>query len=127
MSWELFHERNAFTAELIERATVDAEAALDFTPAQRASVERLFGNEEQLLLALRQKWMTNLSASLDQAIFEDRPLAPVPGELARSRPGLRALLDIGERRFVRLRALQRGEPMMIASHGAPDVAQRTVA
>ena len=40
---------------------------------------------------------------------------------------LRALLDIGERRFVRLRALQRGEPMMIASHGAPDVAQRTVA
>lgn len=127
MSWELFHERNAFTADLIERATVDADAALDFTPAQRATVERLFGNEEQLLLALRQKWMTNLSAALDQAIFEDRPLGSVPAELAGKRPGLRALLDVGERRFVRLRSLQHGEPMMVACHGAPDVAQRTVA
>ncbi|MCV7193808.1 hypothetical protein [Mycolicibacterium brumae] len=125
MSWEQFHERNAFMADLIERATVDAEPALDFTPSQEAVVARLFGDTEQLMLALRHKWLTNLAATLDQASYEGKSFDVAQAELIASRPGLPALLNVGERRFVRLRSLQSEEQKMIRLHG--DAPYRTVA
>lgn len=125
MSWEQFHERNAVMADLIERATVDAESALDFTPSQEALVARLFGDTEQLLLALRHKWLTNLAATLDQASYQGKSFDLAQAELIAHRPGLPALLKVGERRFVRLRSLQTEEQRMIRLHG--DAPYRTVA
>ena len=59
MTWKLLHERMAFMTEMIQAADTDPQAALDL--ADKASeVSRLFGDEEGLLLSLRQRWVTML-------------------------------------------------------------------
>lgn len=122
MSWSLFHERNALMAKLIERAQGaggDADAALRFDEAELADVRRLFGDEDTLMLALRHRWMTSLVAKLEQASALGLPAAQVRAELAAARPGLRALLDAGARRSVRLRAAERGENRVLDYFDGP--------
>ena len=82
-----------FMANVIDRASVSAEEALRFDSDEMAELERLFGDEERLMLALRQRWMTTLTAKLDQAAHEGVPAAQVRARLASAQPGLRALLD----------------------------------
>lgn len=95
-------------ADIIERAAEDPAGALDFTD-RLPDVERLFGSEEGLLLALQQRWMTALTAKLDQAHHDGVPAEQAVAELSAQRPGLRALLDAASHRSVRVRALQHGE------------------
>jgi hypothetical protein len=115
MTWTLLHQRMAFMAHLIEVADTDPEAALAQLcgPDNSFEVSRLFGGEEGLLLSLRQRWLTMLSAKLDQADFESITSDQARAELATAQPGLRALLDIASRRSLRLRALSRGEQRVI--------------
>lgn len=130
MGWSLFHERTAFVADLIERAAPGVEAAetvLDFSDDARAEVHRLFGDEDRLLLALRHKWVTALTAKLEQAAYEDVSAERARAKLAAAQPGLRALLDAAARRSVRLRAFERAEQHIVDYYAGPDVARRTVA
>lgn len=127
MSWTLFHERTAFMVDLIERAGHDPETALDFDTAERAEVQRLFGDDDTLVLALRQRWMTNLAAKLDQAAHDDVSSEQARAELAAAQPGLRALLDVAARRSVRLRALDRAEQRIIDYYNGPGPQRQTVA
>ena len=116
----------AFMAELIHAAETDPEAALDLT--ERASeVSRLFGDEEGLLLSLRQRWMTMLVAKLDQAVHEGVSAEQARADLAAAQPGLRALLDVAARRSLRVRSLSRGEHMAMDFFGGPTGDRQTVA
>lgn len=99
-------------AEVIDRAAADPDAALDFD-GRSADVERLFGGEEGLLLSLRHRWLTMLTAKLDQAAYEDVPARQARAELAAAHPGLRALLDAAALRSVRVRALEPGEQRIV--------------
>ena len=126
MTWSHLHERMAFIAELIERAAVDGEGALDFN-GDVSKVERLFGSEEGLLLALQQRWTTMLTAKLDQAVHDDVPVDRVHAELGSRQPGLRALLDAGARRSVRVRSMQRGEQRILDYYGSSSEGRLTVA
>jgi hypothetical protein len=112
MTWTQLHERMAFMADLIDRAAEDPDAALNFN-GSRPDVERLFGSEEGLLLSLRQRWMTALTAKLDQAADLGIPAEAALAELAAQQHGLRALLDAAARRSVRVRDLQRGEQRIV--------------
>jgi hypothetical protein len=103
----------AFMADLIERATENVEAALQFIGAQIADVERLFGSEQELLLSLQHRWMTMLAAKIDQADYDGVPAEHAHSKLSASQPGLRALLDSTAGRSVTLRALQRGEHRIV--------------
>jgi hypothetical protein len=115
-----------FMADLIERASVDPEDALDPT-GRSEEVRRLFGDEEGLLLSLRHRWMTMLAARLDQSVHDDVPAEQARADLAAAHPGLRALLDAAARRSVRLRALQRGEQRIVELFTGPDPSRQTVA
>jgi hypothetical protein len=87
----------AFMAELIQAAETDPEAAPEL--ADRASeVSRRFGDEEGLLLSLRHRWMTMLTAKLDQAAYEDVPAQQARADLATAQPGPHALVEIAVRR-----------------------------
>jgi ATP adenylyltransferase len=108
MTWTLLHDRMAFMADLIRAAESDPDAVLDL--ADRASeVSRLFGDEEGLLLSLRQRWMTMLVAKLDQAAHEEISADQARAELVAAQPGLHALVQIATRRSLRVRSLSRGE------------------
>ena len=100
-------------AALIERAATAPERALALEASELDDVRRLFGDEEGLLLALRHRWVTALTAKLDQAAYDDVPSEQVRAELAAAQPGLRALLDVAARRSVRLRSLERGEQRIL--------------
>jgi hypothetical protein len=106
-----------FMANLIDRATDNAEAAWQFVSEHIADVERLFGSEHGLLLSLQHRWATMLTAKLDQADYDDVAADDALADLNASQPGLRALLDGGARRSVRLRALQRGEHRLVELFG----------
>lgn len=113
-------------ARIIDRAAADPEGALDFSPGERAELETLFGDDETLLLALRQRWMTTLSAKLDQAAYDDTPVERVRAELAAAQPGLYALIDAATRRSVRVRALEQGEQRMVDYFDGPHQPRRRV-
>jgi ATP adenylyltransferase len=99
---------HGFHGDLIRAAESDPDAVLDL--ADRASeVSRLFGDEEGLLLSLRQRWMTMLVAKLDQAAHEELPADQARADLAAAQPGLHALVQIAARRSLRVRALSSGE------------------
>lgn len=115
MTWTLLHQRMAFMAEIIEAAEIDAEAALD-RPDRASEVAEFFGNEEGLLLSLRQRWLTMLAARLDQAAYEGIPAEQARDELAAANPGLRALLDVAARRSLRIRSMSRGERRVVDMH-----------
>jgi ATP adenylyltransferase len=115
MTWQEHHERMAFMADLIGRAAENPQAAIDFS-ANAPTVERLFGGQEGLLLSLQQRWLTALTAKLDQAAEDDIPAEQARAELAAKLPGLRALLDEAARRSVRVRGRQRDERHILAVH-----------
>src|SRR5262249_33606671 len=106
MTWKLLHDRMAFMAEMIHAAETDPEAALAAAD-DAAEVSRLFGDEEGLLLSLRQRWMTMLAAKLDQAAYDDVPAQQARADLAVAQPGLYALVQIAARRSLRVRTLFR--------------------
>jgi ATP adenylyltransferase len=117
MTWQEHHERMAFMADLIERAVENPDAALDLN-GSLPSVERLFGSEEHLLLALQQRWVTALTARLD----DDIPAEQARAELAARDPGLRTLLDAAARRSVRVLRLQRDEQQIVEAFSQQTVA-----
>lgn len=126
MTWILLHDRMAFMAELIQAAETDPESALNL--ADRASeVSRLFGDEEGLLLALRQRWMTMLVAKLDQAAYDDIPVEQARADLAAAQPGLHALVEIASRRSLRARSLSRSEQRVMDVFGGTTGDRQTVA
>lgn len=112
-------------AQLIKVADTDPHAALEGLP--QPEVHRLFGDEEGLFLSLRQRWLTMLSATLDQADHEGVPAGTARAELAAAQPGLRALMDMGTRQSVRLRALWRGEQDMLDLYDGSARDRQTVA
>ena len=111
-------------ARVIERAGADPEAALEFGPDELQEVQRLFGDVDNLLLAVRQRWMTTLSAKLDQATYDGKSVEWAHAELAAAQPGLRAVVDAAARRSVRMRALQRGEEQMVDYFSGPNHPRR---
>ncbi|QZT56662.1 hypothetical protein NWT09_28755 [Mycolicibacterium sp. jd] len=126
MTWSQLHERMAFMADMVERATTDPDGALN-SAAGSDDVPRLFGDEEGLLLSLRHRWVNMLAAKLDQAAQDDRSADQVRADLAAANPGLRALLDAAARRSVRVRALDRGEQHMVDIYAGPRPDNQTVA
>ena len=113
-------------ADMIDRAAADPETALVLN-GSAAEVDRLFGGEEGLLLSLRHKWVTMLTAKLDQAAHEDVPAAQARAELAAANPGLRILLDAAARRSVRVRSLAHGEQRIVDLYTGPGAGRETVA
>jgi ATP adenylyltransferase len=93
MTWTLLHDRMTFMAELIRAAETDPEAALALGD-KASEVARLFGDEEGLLLSLRQRWMTMLVAKLDQAAHDGVAAERARADLAAAQPELHALLEI---------------------------------
>jgi ATP adenylyltransferase len=126
MTWSTLHERMAFMADVIDRAATDPEAALELKGKAR-DVDRLFGGEEGLLLSLRHRWMTMLTAKLDQAAHEDVPAEQARAELVAAHPGLRALLDAAALRSVRVRALEHGEQRIVDLYTGPGTDRPDVA
>jgi hypothetical protein len=124
MSWSQFYERNALMARIIDRAAADPDGALDFDADELAEVQRVFGDVDTLLLALRHKWMTALNAKLDQATYDGTPVEKARADLARTVPGLRAVLDAAARRSVRLRSLEHGEKRMLDYFNGPNHPRR---
>ena len=104
-------------ADLIGRGNENPDAALDFN-GNMPDVQRLFGSEEGLLLSLQQRWVTALTARLD----DDIPGEQARAELALREPGLRAVLDAAARRSVRVRSVQRDEQQIVAAFGEQTVA-----
>jgi ATP adenylyltransferase len=126
MTWSQLHERMAFMADMIDRAASDPDATFALN-GRSADVNRLFGSEEGLMLSLRHRWMTMLTAKLDQAAHEDIPAAQARAELVAAHPGLRALLDAAALRSVRVRALEHGEKRVLNLYAGPDGGRQTVA
>jgi ATP adenylyltransferase len=126
MTWSQLHERMAFMADMIDRAASDPDATFALN-GRSADVNRLFGSEEGLMLSLRHRWMTMLTAKLDQAAHEDIPAAQARAELVVAHPGLRALLDAAALRSVRVRALEHGEKRVLNLYAGPDGGRQTVA
>lgn len=126
MTWTQLHERMAFMADLIDHAATDCEAALCLDE-KADEVRRLFGNEEGLLLSLRQRWLTMLAAKLDQAEYDNVSAEQARAELAAAHPGLCALLEAGARRSVRMRSLVSGEQRILDYYADPLTAQKTIA
>lgn len=111
-------------ARTIDRAAAEPERALDFSPEELAEVSRLFGDVDSLLLALRARWMTTLSAKLEQAVYDDIPVERVRAQLAAAQPGLSALVSAASRRSVRVRALVHGEQQMVDYFDGPNQPKR---
>jgi hypothetical protein len=126
MTWSQLHERMAFMADMIDRAASDPDSTFALN-GRSADVNRLFGSEEGLMLSLRHRWMTMLTAKLDQAAHEDIPAAQAHAELVAAQPGLRALLDAAALRSVRVRALEHGEKHVLNLYAGPDGDRQTVA
>lgn len=99
-------------ADMIDRAATDPDAALALHD-KADDVNRLFGSEEGLMLSLRHKWVTMLTAKLDQGIYEGVPAVETHAELAAAHPGLRALLASAALRSVRVRALERNDQRIV--------------
>jgi ATP adenylyltransferase len=116
----------AFMADLIHCAATDCEAALCLED-KADEVRRLFGNEEGLLLSLRQRWMTMLTAKLDQADYDNVSAEQARADLAAAHEGLRALLDAAARRSVRVHSLADGEQHILDLYADPLSAQKTIA
>jgi ATP adenylyltransferase len=116
MTWTQLHERMALMADLIDRAAESPNSALDFD-GYMPDIDRLFGGYEGLLLSLQHRWLTALTAKLDQADHDGVPAEQARAELAAREPGLRVLLDAAARRSVGVRALQRDEQWLVEAFG----------
>jgi hypothetical protein len=127
MSWSQLHERMALMNTVIDEAAMNPDAGLQPLIERAGEIQRLFGDEEGLLLSLRHRWLTMLAAKLDQAAHEDLPAEQVRVRLVAAHPGLRTLLDAAARRSVRLRALEHGERHIVDLYARPEDGRRTVA
>ena len=103
-------------ADLIDWAAENPDSALDFD-GHMPDIDRLFGGCEGLLLSLQHRWLTALTAKLDQADHDGVPAEQARAELAARQPGLRVLLDAAARRSVGVRALQRDEQWLVEAFG----------
>jgi ATP adenylyltransferase len=126
MTWQELHERMDYMADVIGRVDENPDSAIDLS-VDRVTVEKLFGSEEGLFLALQQRWATALAAKLDQAAEDDIPAEQARAELAARSPGLRALLDEAARRSVRIRGRQRDERRIVELHSGVASRRQTVA
>jgi ATP adenylyltransferase len=126
MTWQEHHERMAFMAGVISQAAENPQSALDFSENMQ-TLERLFGSEEGLLLSLQHRWVTALTAKLDQAAEDDIPAEQVRAALAAREPGLRALLDEAGRRSVRVRGRQHEEQRIFELYDDAPPLRETVA
>jgi ATP adenylyltransferase len=126
MTWQELHERMDFMAELIDHAAENPQSAINFDQ-NKPTIQRLFGGEEGLLLSLQHRWMTALTAKLDQAAEDDIPAEQARAELTERLPGLRALLDEAARRSVLIRRRQHDEQRVVELHGDVALLQQTVA
>jgi ATP adenylyltransferase len=125
MTWQELHERMDFMAELIDHASQNPQSAINFDDP---TIERLFGSEEGLLLSLQHRWMTALTAKLDQAAEDDIPAEQARADLAARLPGLRALLDEAARRSIRIRSRQHHhEQRVVELHDGGTPLRQTVA
>lgn len=95
-------------ADLIEKANDNPDVASTFE-GETSDIKRLFGSEEGLLLSLQQRWLTALTARLDQAAHRGIPLQWAIAGLEAQHSGLRALLTMAAQRSMRVRILQRDE------------------
>lgn len=102
MTWEDQHARTDIMHTVLRRAAADPAGPDLF--AGIPDLERLFGGEEGLLLALRYRWNIHLDAKLDQALAQGQDAVEAYLELAAEQPVLRAVLDAQYRR--RHRALE---------------------
>jgi ATP adenylyltransferase len=98
---------------------------LELTDTEAAELDRLYGDRDGFLLAVRHRWMTALTAKLDQAAHADISPQQVRSELAERNPGLRALLDTGLSSSVRVRALRHGEQQVLDLYTGPAIVRRT--
>jgi hypothetical protein len=114
MSWAETHERNDVLAAILHRARRDPGGPLPLRGV--GDVDRLFGGEDGVLLALQHRWSTHLAAKLDQAAEDGLGAEVAWNRLAVERPTLRAVLDSGARRSRRLREAQRAEEWIYAAH-----------
>ncbi|WP_378732781.1 hypothetical protein [Nocardia brasiliensis] len=96
MSWEEQHARTEVVHTVLARAAVDPADPHLF--ADLPELERLFGDADGLLLALRYRWNIHLDAKLDQALAQGQSVLEAYLELAAEQPVLRAVLDAQYRR-----------------------------
>ncbi|WP_433657214.1 hypothetical protein ACQPW1_37375 [Nocardia sp. CA-128927] len=91
MSWKDQHARTEVVHIILARAAVDPADPQLF--AGIPELERLFGDADGLLLALRYRWNIHLDAKLDQALAQGQSALEAYLELAAEQPVLRAVLD----------------------------------
>ncbi|PXX64202.1 hypothetical protein DFR70_105387 [Nocardia tenerifensis] len=96
MSWKDQHARTEIVHTVLARAAVDPADPRLFEGF--ADLERLFGDADGLLLALRYRWNIHLDAKLDQAMAQGQSAIEAYLELTAEQPVLRALLDAQYRR-----------------------------
>ncbi|MFC9436129.1 hypothetical protein [Nocardia sp. NPDC057030] len=96
MSWKDQHARTEIVHAVLARAAVDPADPRLFTGIPE--LERLFGDADGLLLALRYRWNIHLDAKLDQAMAQGQSALEAYLELAAEQPVLRAVLDAQYRR-----------------------------
>ena len=112
-------------ADLIDKAADDPTVASGFD-GDSPYVERLFGSEEGLLLSLQQRWLTSLTATLDQAVDRGVPLHWALADLHAHHRGLRALLDMAAQRSARVAMMQRDEQRIIDLYDGHTTAWQTI-
>lgn len=116
----------AFMTKVTKAADADPEGALSLID-DAPEVPGLFGDQEGLMLSLGQRWITMLVAKLDQAAHEGAPAEQARADLEAAEPGLHALVKIGARRSLRVRALTRGGHVAVGLFGGPAGDRQTVA
>ncbi|RDI17200.1 hypothetical protein DEU38_12335 [Rhodococcus sp. AG1013] len=108
MGWTDCHARKAILDTVLARARIDPAGPLllDGLP----DVDRLFGGEDGVLLALHHRWATCLAAKRDQAVEDGAPPQRLWDELSAEQPTLRAVLDAAFGRSSTLRAERVARP-----------------
>lgn len=117
MSWKDFHRRREIADAVLRRAARDLEAPLPF--AEIPGATELFGNEEQLLLALQYRWSQILGGHLravETNTDEDHVDAVTRAwrRAERENPNLRAVLDANLERYSALQPMEQAEQRMLA-------------
>ncbi|MFD6157884.1 hypothetical protein ACFWF7_43815 [Nocardia sp. NPDC060256] len=98
MSWKDQHARTEVLRTVLARAALDPADPQLFTGIP--DLERLFGDVDGVLLALRYRWNIHLEAKLDQALAHGRPSTDAYLELAAEQPALYAVLEAQYRRRI---------------------------
>ncbi|WP_040836938.1 hypothetical protein [Nocardia brevicatena] len=91
MSWEDQHLRTEILHTILDRAAVDPDRPdlFDGIP----DLDRLFGDPDGVVAALRYRWKIHLDTKLETAAERGQTAAEAYLELAAEQPVLRAVLD----------------------------------